>query len=125
MSDLRSRIIEALEKAHMKQIDLAKHAGVSRATVSLWVSGATKTIEGDNLTRAARALGVDAHWLATGEHKSIPLGVGEPESIYGTFNHDEVRLLRSFRSLDDDDRERAITIIEALSKLKPPTRKTS
>jgi SOS-response transcriptional repressor LexA len=72
MSTLAKRIAEALADAKMKPIELARSVGVGRATVSLWLSGHTKKIEGPNLTKVARALNVDAHWLATGEGKKRP-----------------------------------------------------
>lgn len=67
MSSLQDRIGLALSRARINASTLAKRAKVSRGTVSLWVNGPTQMIEGDNLTRAATVLGVDSHWLATGE----------------------------------------------------------
>lgn len=115
MSTLQARIAESLRRAKLKPIDLARQAGVTRGTVSQWVNGPTKTIEGDNLMRAARALNEDPHWLATGERKHLPtqFGTAEPAAIYVGNEH---QLLQKFRGLGEDDKLRALAIIEALAK---------
>lgn len=45
---------------------LARACGIKPPSVHAWVSGKTKSIEGSNLIKAAKALGVSADWLATG-----------------------------------------------------------
>ena len=81
MKALKDRLREALAQSTLEgQSDLAKRVGVSRASVSDWLSGKTKALEGANLTKAAEALGVDAHWLATGEGT---LRAEEPKAGYG------------------------------------------
>jgi transcriptional regulator with XRE-family HTH domain len=62
--------MDAMISARVKPAELARRVGVSRGAVSLWLSGATKSIDGENLTRAAAALGVNPHWLASGEGHS-------------------------------------------------------
>lgn len=83
---LGDRLASALEAAIKlgkirNQSDLADRVGISRASVSDWFTGKTQNIEGPNLTKAAAALGVDAHWLATGEqtHQRTE----EPRTAYG------------------------------------------
>lgn len=66
----------------MNASELARKANVSRATVSLWLNGQTQQLEGENLTRAASALGVDAHWLATGEGTAHPKKTARPSSTH-------------------------------------------
>lgn len=80
MSTLKERLREALAAAGINQSELAAKVGISRASVSDWFTGATKTIEGANLTKAAEALRVDARWLATGDG---PLRAEEPRAAYG------------------------------------------
>jgi transcriptional regulator with XRE-family HTH domain len=114
MTTLQDRIRQALEVAGIKPIELAKRARVSRATVSLWVNGPTQKLEGENLTRAAAALGVDAHWLATGDG-NIKSGVSESRASYGS--EDERRLINEYRALGYDDKRRILAIMNALTDL--------
>lgn len=83
VSTLKDRLRAALDKAMAdkrlkNQSELADKVGISRASVSAWFTGETKALEGANLAKAAEALGVTPHWLATGEHR-----VQEPTSAYG------------------------------------------
>ena len=120
MSTLQERIEQALKKSGLKPHELAKLAGVSRATVSLWVNGPTKTIEGENLTRAARALGVDPHWLATGEESRLePVDycdnmLMEPGEVYLLPQNNTIELVKMFNELNSIDKKRAIEIIKVL-----------
>lgn len=103
VSSLQERIQDALRESSLKNATaLAKKAGVSRATVTLWKNGPTQTIEGDNLTRAAAALGVNAHWLATGEGPRYLAGntrAAEPAVPYGKITTEQTILLRKIRAL--------------------------
>lgn len=58
ISSLKDRVRKALDDSNMNAAALARKANVSRGTVSLWLNGQTQQIEGENLTRAASALGV-------------------------------------------------------------------
>lgn len=69
MKTLKERLTYAMEISGVKQIDLAKSAGVSRASVNDWVSGKSQNIRGDNLMKIARLLNVNPNWLATGYGK--------------------------------------------------------
>jgi SOS-response transcriptional repressor LexA len=73
MTTLAERLQWAIDRAGIKKIDLAKACGVSRGAVSQWFNGSTKSLEGTNLTNAAKATGVNPHWLATGLGARIPL----------------------------------------------------
>jgi transcriptional regulator with XRE-family HTH domain len=62
-----------------KPASLAKEAHVSRATVTLWLNGTTKRLEGPNLIKLAKVLKCNADWLQTGtgpwaENESRPHG---------------------------------------------------
>lgn len=85
---LAERITKAREAAGLSKSDLARECGVSPSSVSQWENGETKTLEGENLVRAAAALHVDALWLATGrgEQNPRPMMIGEPSStsVYRT-----------------------------------------
>lgn len=82
METLAERLRWALAHSGLKKIDLAKACGITRAAVGFWFSGQTQALEGANLTNAARALGVSAHWLATGRGQRITKR-DEPNVTYG------------------------------------------
>ncbi len=63
---LSTRIHTALAEANMNQSQLARMVGLKKTSVNGWATGKTKTLEGENLLKAAAALGVNANWLATG-----------------------------------------------------------
>ncbi len=51
----------------MSQADLARACNVKPPSVHGWLSGKSKFLRGENLLRAAAALGVSQQWLATGD----------------------------------------------------------
>ena len=76
MNTLAERLryaMEILPPKKVKGIDLARAVGVKPPSVSDWLSGRSKTMEGENLIKAAKFLGVNPDWLAT--------GAGEPKEI--------------------------------------------
>lgn len=77
MELLKDRMRWALKRAGISQAALARAVGVKAPSVNAWCSGETKTIEGENLMRAAQALKVNPYWLATGKGSREPLSAGE------------------------------------------------
>lgn len=67
MQTLSERLSLAMKHREVKAIQLAQAIGVSGPSVSDWITGKSKSIEGKNLIRAARFLGVSPEWLALGE----------------------------------------------------------
>ncbi|WP_179140838.1 helix-turn-helix domain-containing protein [Chromobacterium haemolyticum] len=67
MTPLSERIQAALEHAHMDQSELARRTGITSVAVNGWCTGATKSIKGENLLKAAAALKVSPQWLAYGK----------------------------------------------------------
>lgn len=61
------RIAYALRESHIKQIDLARLAGVSRSAASQWVNGEIIKVSAENIFAIADATGFSARWLALGE----------------------------------------------------------
>lgn len=61
------RLAHALELAGRSKSDLARSLGVAAQSVGQVISGASKALSAENHSRAARLLGVDDLWLATGE----------------------------------------------------------
>jgi phage repressor protein C with HTH and peptisase S24 domain len=64
---LSERIRLAMSEAGMSQVELARKVGIAPPSVHGWLTGKAKFLRGENLLRAAAALNVNQHWLATGE----------------------------------------------------------
>ena len=68
MEDNIGERIKRERKANgLTQGDLAKPAGVSKAAVSQWELGSSKSLKPDNLLACADTLGVEMRWLITGK----------------------------------------------------------
>jgi phage repressor protein C with HTH and peptisase S24 domain len=72
MKTLAERLRAALDESGMNQSELARRIGLTRGAVSLWLSGSTTSLAGDNLLSAAKMLGVSPNWLATGRGRMKP-----------------------------------------------------
>lgn len=66
MNTLAERLKEAMEDAAVKQVDIARAAGIKPPSVADWLTGRTKNIRGANLVSVARFLNVSEAWLADG-----------------------------------------------------------
>lgn len=76
MNTLAERLryaMEVLPPKKIKGVDLARAVGVKPPSVSDWLSGKSKTMEGENLIKAANFLSVDASWLASGKGSHQPI----------------------------------------------------
>lgn len=88
MSTLKDRLEEAMRRnPGLRQADLAKACGLSTPSVSNWFRGETRTLKVESARRAAKILGCDQNWLASGIghpnwDRSEPL-LG-PEKIWST-----------------------------------------
>ncbi|MGG4657914.1 repressor [Pseudomonas putida] len=80
MSTLQDRLRQIMAgPPKISQAALARACGIKPPSVNDWLSGKTKTIEGQNLLLAAEFLGVAPKWLATGRgpiRKSTGLAEG-------------------------------------------------
>lgn len=65
--DFRRRLAEAIKRKECSRADLAAALGVSVQAIGLVLSGDTRALTAENAAKAARFLGVDYYWLATGE----------------------------------------------------------
>lgn len=63
---LQDRVKLALQISGKSKTDLWKGCGISSGTVTTWVKGPNQTISGVNLMKAAKILGVNPDWLASG-----------------------------------------------------------
>ncbi|WP_347454293.1 XRE family transcriptional regulator [Acinetobacter thermotolerans] len=61
--------MEVLPPKKIKGVELARAVGVKPPSVSDWLSGKSKTMEGPNLIKAAKFLKVNSTWLGTGVGK--------------------------------------------------------
>lgn len=121
MQSLKERVAWALKRAGINQAELARRARVGRATVTLWLDGTTKTIEGDNLTRAADALDVNPRWLQTGEgprdtklHGTHVLN--EPSAEYRSSAREHTALISALEQLPQDVQNNLRALILTLAK---------
>ena len=67
MNTLSNRIKQRLSDLGKSQADLAKYCKVQPPSVSKWLNGGTKTLQGQNLLRASEFLECDPDWLASGK----------------------------------------------------------
>ncbi|MFD3300274.1 LexA family transcriptional regulator [Aquipseudomonas alcaligenes] len=99
MSTLQERITKLLAgPPKISQAALARACGIKPPSVNDWVSGKTKSIEGENLLRAAAFLKVSPLWLATGRGAMNASADAEQLAMlkardYATLNNDEKRTL--------------------------------
>lgn len=83
--NLSERINKALNaKPHLSKAGLARACGVKAPSVTDWVNGRTKALEGSNLLHASDYLGVRPRWLAEGIGPMTDSGntVQEPMASY-------------------------------------------
>ena len=66
MSDISDRIASRMRELNIKQVDLINKYGLSKGTVSKWVSG-TNTPNGENLTKLAEILKTTESWIISGD----------------------------------------------------------
>jgi transcriptional regulator with XRE-family HTH domain len=71
MSTLADRIRAGLAHAKISKAELARRCGVKQPSINGWLSGKAKFLRGENLLKAAAALGVSEQWLATGRGKMV------------------------------------------------------
>ena len=102
MGLLSERVIWA-RRTHAKisQAALARACGVSRNAVSMWESGETKSLDAAYLFSAARMLGVNPEWLATGNGGKFPTAAQSsfPDSTLSSPEARRKKLLEIFDGL--------------------------
>ena len=88
MSDISERIQARMRALNLKSVNLVKHTGASKASVSQWVNGASKP-RGENLLALSRLLECTPDWLLTGKDPKKP----------------DSELIGGFNFSDEEDRE--------------------
>lgn len=104
MNSISERLKYALELRGMSAAELSRKLGVSKASVSLWLSSATKDLTATNALNAAKLLNVDPYWLV--------FGTGGPEA---KLSSQEQNILGTIRRLDPESKELAEKLISKIS----------
>lgn len=73
MVDYWERISEAMGHAGVTPKQLQSSLGISYQAMKKLEDGKTKSLSAENNARAARFLGVNSHWLATGEERMLDI----------------------------------------------------
>lgn len=76
MDSLADRIVEAREELDISKAELARRAGVSRATVSMWESGQIESLKDDHLVLLAELFNLNPKWLNSGKGPRRPAARG-------------------------------------------------
>ncbi|MDF3822364.1 helix-turn-helix transcriptional regulator [Leptospira sp. 96542] len=131
-STLSERLREAMNgPPKVTGKELAAACGIKPPSVSGWLSGDTKTIEGKNLLAAARKLGVEPDWLANGKGPMRTTGhlhVAEPSASYSNWPfkklkpHQWLQLTSAHQRLIEEN-AMAFFEIDAASKQPAPAKK--
>lgn len=82
MSEISDRIIRRMKDLNLKQTDLVKATGLSKGTVSKWVSG-VNTPSSDVLPLLAKALDVSSDWIISGGN-SLKFFDSQPVNMWDT-----------------------------------------
>ena len=123
MNTLAERLryaMEVLPTKKIKGIDLARAVGVKPPSVSDWLSGKSKTMEGENLLKAADFLKVNPTWLATGSgspNENLNPILSNPESQFKILNIEAFK-----KQYNIPDSEDAVLFSQKIEK-PLPTRK--
>lgn len=71
MKTLAERINARMTVCEIEPVALAKAAGTTRQAVYQWMNGETKTLRGETLVKAARALKTTPEWLGSGKGEMV------------------------------------------------------
>lgn len=111
--EFKDRVTARMRELNLSATDISKLTGVSKATVSFWVSG-TNGAKGKNLLSLARALDCSPDWLSEGTGSP---GVSSSESRLdsGASAADMVKqmLAKQGKSLPEAARQRLLAAAEA------------
>lgn len=102
---------ERLRLGYPQQL-VAEEAGVSKRSVVSWEG--TTSIPADKLERLA-SVGFDVQFVVTGVRSANTDQVSDHPSRYEPSTAEELRLLRLFRAMPDEARDRALGVIKALA----------
>ncbi|WP_283148990.1 S24 family peptidase [Silvimonas soli] len=105
MSSLSERLRLALKSAaerrpteRINQAWLSRQVGISSAGITKWFNDGTRSLEGENLIKAAAALGVSAAWLASGKGEML-------KEDFGPAIQTPFRPVRTINNLDEAEHD--------------------
>lgn len=102
-----------MQAAQMTPKTLGEAVGISVQAISQVMSGRSGALAASNCVRAARTLGVDAFWLATGEGAMQP--TKKPQTV--SLSSQETELAIAMRVLSDYDRDAFAAQIRAKARV--------
>lgn len=107
MNLLADRLKLALAKSGKRKTDLGKTCGITSGAITQWFDGTTKELTGKNLATAAKVLGVNPTWLAT--------GVGEMSVNCAVESHigDRIRRARKERGLTQNELAKQAKVLQS------------
>lgn len=120
MQTTAQRIKQALEIRKMKQADLVEKTGISKSSISTYLSGKYEPKQ-TNTYLIAKALDVDPTWLmgldVPMENKKNFLSDYEIASMMNKIRHDEdvQQLVKMYYELSEENKKRVIDIMKGLS----------
>lgn len=81
--EFKDRVTRRMKELNLSATDISKLTGVSKATVSFWVSG-TNGAKGKNLMALAKALDCRPEWLADGSGEADAVAISTPSRLPST-----------------------------------------
>ena len=109
-SELGKRLLECRKAAGLTQLELAKAIGITNGAISNLERGDSHTMAADHLFKAAKALRVDAEWLATGKGPKT----GKPLLIH--LSQEATLLADQIDRLSEEQRHIVAALIQQLSR---------
>lgn len=104
MSEISSRIDNALTQKQITRAELSRQTGIPVTTIKSWISGAIPNAEA--AYKVAQYLGVTVEWLVTGTASEQP--------VIEKYSDQERELIDIFRHLDERDKNAVITLAQSL-----------
>lgn len=119
MATFSERLAKAMLIRGLKNAQLAQRSGVSKGTISNYLSGRYEAKQ-NNVYKLALALNVDEAWLMG---KDVPMARSAISPLYGALKQqktvecaltsDEIRMLNAYRELPEDTQQSILSLLEA------------
>lgn len=122
MATFSERLAEAIAIRNLKNTQLAQRSGVSKGTISNYLSGRYEAKQ-NNVYKLALALNVDEAWLMG---KDVPMARSAISPLYGVLKQqktvecaltsDEIRMLNAYRELPEATQQSILSLLETYHK---------